>query len=394
MKLPLAASFVLSLVVPPESGGRSWLFDDVESTGRVSAHALSWVVLGDDLLGGASSAVLETVPGGANAPGHALRVTGSVAEAPSAFTGVWAPLDAAGRPVDLGAFDALRFFARGEGGFRVGLRSGPPTSMANFMAPFTAGPEWKAVEIGFDALVATGPGSSGAHWEPREVHWLGFSTAPGAQGRFRLELDDVQLVSRRAGVAALPVTQPGTPPVISVALAEPPAQSTWRELARDPAGDGKMPSLPEAVSVSVTTDAPDGRIWFRVGLRETPCASWLGLNLALDVDGDPADGTPWWGVNTGFRFDRLVSVWLFKTGSGYQAVAGTADAAAVAKGDFMAGERDLRVAVDRGSPAFLVGVPRSVLGAGTGVLRFVAAVGSALAHNDDLPDTGAVVLPR
>jgi len=394
MKLPLAASIVLTLVVPPESGGRSWLFDDFESAGRVSAHALSWVVLGDDLLGGGSSAVLETVPGGANGSAHALRVTGTVAEGQAAFTGVWAPLDGTGRPVDLGAFDALRFFVRGDGSFRAGLRSGPSTGPANFMAPFTAGPDWKAVEIGFPALMATGPGSSGAHWEPHEVHWLGFSTAPGAQGRFQLELDDVQLVSHRPGAASLPVAQPGTPRVIRVALAEPPAQGAWRELARDPAGDGKRPSLPDAVAVSVRTDAPDGRVWFRVGLREAPPVPWLGLNLALDVDGDPANGTPWWGVNTGFRFDRLVSVWLFKAGDEYQGVAGTADAAAVAQGDFMAGGHDLRVAVDRQSPAFLVGVPRSVLGAGAGVLRFVAAVGSALAHNDDLPDTGAVLLPR
>jgi hypothetical protein len=144
----------------------------------------------------------------------------------------------------------------------------------------------------------------------------------------------------------------------------------------------------------VSQDSADGLIWFRIGLRDAPPSSWLGLNLALDVDGDPANGTPWWGVNTAFRFDRLVSVWLFKAGDEYQGVTGTADAAAVDQGDFMAGGRDLRVAVDHGSPAFLVGVPRSALGAGVGMIRFVAAVGSALAHNDDVPDTGAIQLPR
>ncbi|MGH9337524.1 MAG: hypothetical protein ACRD21_27555, partial [Vicinamibacteria bacterium] len=89
----------------------------------------------------------------------------------------------------------------------------------------------------------------------------------------------------------------------------------------------------------------------------------------------------------------LVTVWLFKTGLDYQGVAGTADAAAAATGEFMADGLDLQVAIDRDSGAFLVGVPRSALGCG-GRARLLAAVGSAMANNDDVPDTGAILLPR
>jgi hypothetical protein len=95
-------------------------------------------------------------------------------------------------------------------------------------------------------------------------------------------------------------------------------------------------------------------------------------------------------VNTAFHFDRLVSVWLFQTGLTYQGVAGTADAAGVAKGELMTNGIDVSVAIDRKARTFLVGVPRSVLGE-AGPARIVAAVGSALAHNDDLPDAGALV---
>jgi hypothetical protein len=142
-------------------------------------------------------------------------------------------------------------------------------------------------------------------------------------------------------------------------------------------------------------DADEGsdRVWFRIGLNDAPPLPWLGVNLAFDIDGDSGNGTPWWGANTAFQFDRLVTVWLFKTGLTYQGVAGTADAAAVAKGEFMTEGIDLQVALDRDSRAFLVGVPRSVVGSG-GPARFLAAVGSAMAHNDDVPDTGAIVLTR
>jgi len=393
MKLSLVLSVVLPLVVPLEPTRQVWLFDDFESAEHVAAHGLAWIAFGDDLLGGTSTLELQTVPSGANGSGHALRLDGSAGAEPTAFTGVWAPLDGQSRPVDLGAFDALHFFARGQGTFQAGLRSGPPNATANFMSSFTPGPEWKAFEIPFERLVPVGPGASTARWQPREVHWLGIMTAPGAHGPFHLEIDDVELVSHQHGDQAVPLAQRGPARTIRLALAAAPATTAWRELARDPAGDGKRPSLPDAVSVSMMEDRGSERVWFRIALHDAPPLPWLGLNLAFDVDGDAGNGTPWWGANTAFHFDRLVTVWLFKTGLDYQGVAGTADAAAVATGEFMADGLDLQVAIDRDSRAFLVGVPRSALGSG-GPARLLAAVGSAMANNDDVPDTGAILLPR
>jgi hypothetical protein len=39
-------------------------------------------------------------------------------------------------------------------------------------------------------------------------------------------------------------------------------------------------------------------------------------------------------------------------------------------------------------------VPRAVLGPSAFAPRAVFAVGSALVHNDDVPDTGAITLPQ
>ncbi len=391
MKLTLVLLVLLPFVFF-EPARQVWLFDDFESAEHVAAHELAWIPLGDDLLGGTSSVVLETMPRVANGSGHALRLHGSVGAAPPAFTGAWAPLDGESRPVDLRAFDGLHFFARGEGTFQAGLRSGPANATANFMASFTPGPDWKAFEIPFEELTPRGPGSIGARFSPEEVHWLGITTAPGAQGPFHLEIDDIELISNRPGDRAVPAARPGPARTIRISFADAPASTAWRELARDPSGDGKIPSLPDAVSIAVLADdANEGseRVWFRIGLQDSPPLPWLGMNLAIDVDGDTENGMPWWGTNTAFHFDRLVTVWLFKTGRTYEGVAGTADAADVAKGEFMTTGQDLSVAIDRDSRAFLVGVPRAVLGSGNQA-RFLAAVGSAMAHNDDIPDTGAI----
>ena len=286
MKLSLVLSVVLPLVVPLEPARQVWLFDDFESAEHVAANGLAWIALGDDLLGGTSSLVLEALPLGANGSGHALRLQGSVGAGPTAFTGAWAPLDGQSRPVDLGAFDALHFFARGEGTFQAGLRSGPPSAMANFVTSFTPGPEWKAFEIPFDRLAPVGPGSSAASWHPEEVHWLGITTAPGAHGPFHLEIDDVELVSHRPGDRAVPVARPGPARTIRLSFAAAPASTAWRELAQDPAGDGKRTSLPDAVSVALMADDGSEQVWFRIGLHDAPPLPWLGLNLAFDIDGD------------------------------------------------------------------------------------------------------------
>jgi hypothetical protein len=387
MKVPLVVALALLLVVPLQAAPQVWRFDDFESAEHVTAHHLAWITLGDELFGGQSSLALENVRRGAHGSGHALRLHGQAGPAPTAFVGAWAPLDGEGRPVDLSAFDALRFVARGEGAFQAGLRSGKGMAVGNFMSAFTPGPDWKVFELPFDRLAAVGPGAASARWSPQDVHYLGITTAPGSHGPFRLEVDDLELVSHRGVARPMPMPQPGAARSIRVTLVPPPAGAAWHELATDPAGDGKQASLPDATAVAMADDGKD-RIWFRVTLRDAPPSAWLGLNLALDVDGDDTNGTPWWGVNTAFHFDRLVSVYLFKIGDSYQGMAGTSDSAAVAQGEFMAGGHDVHVAIDRASPAFLVSIPRTVLGDGAAPKRVLAAVGSALAHNDDVPDTG------
>lgn len=394
MRLAFVLSFAVALLnYAPED--REWMLDDFEDGDMIAVHGLGWVGLGDDLLGGASRIELEVVAPGAHGSRHALVLQGRVGDASPAFTGAWVPLEGLARPVDLSAFDGIRLSVRGEGTFQVGVRRGPPNAAVNFMAPFTATAEWKSVQVGFDRLTPAGPASKGATWSPKEVHWLGVTTAPGAHGPFRLEIDDVALVGHEGAGPAAPVASSGPPRVVRLRASPAPPKGSWRELARDPAGDGKQKSLPDATSLSVQEDAGGGIVWFRIGLAAPPPEPWFGVNLALDTDGNPDNGTPWWGANTAFRFDRLVTLWVFRTADAYQGVAGVADAAQVAGGELM-GEAPagLLFFLDRQSPAILVGVPRAALGSPPGAVRVVAAVGSALSHNDDVPDAGAALLPR
>jgi hypothetical protein len=135
-----------------------------------------------------------------------------------------------------------------------------------------------------------------------------------------------------------------------------------------------------------------GTVWFRIVLKDPPHGRWMGVNLALDVDGDPSNGAAWWGANKGFHFDRIVSVYCIPVQDGCQGVFGVVDAAQATAGTLWGGGAGLQFAIDAAHNAFVVGVPRADLRLGPGPNRLVGAVGSALFFGDDVPNSDAVLI--
>lgn len=380
-------------------GGESgtWKLDDFEDGDLKTASGLSWFLLADDIAGGASEARLEIRQDGAAGSRHALRLTGRLNDNRGwPFAGAWANLDGAGRSMNLRAFDGIRLRVKGPARLQVGLRSG----MVNFMAEVKAGADWKFVDVPFASLKPLGKVPEGTRWKPEAVEVFGVTTPqlPGAQdrgaGKVDFELDDVALYGRGAGKPA-PIASGTAGPVSTVPftpLASIPTAG-WIELATDPARDGKTPSLPDATRLEAIPSSSDGLLWIRVTLREPPHGRWMGLNVALDVDGDTADGFAWWGANSAFKFDQLVTVWCFRVAEGCEGFIGLADAGQVASGTFVAGGgQNLRFAIDKERRAYVVGIPRDSLRLEKGEVRLVAAVGSALLFADDVPGKGAATL--
>jgi hypothetical protein len=390
----LVAVAVAMAVVGPGMGGaeeRRFRFDDFEDGDARVRGGLSWIALSGEMLGGGARARVSVVAPGAARSRHALRLEATMAEPGPHFAGAWAALDPRGRPVDLSGFAGVRMRLRGPASVQIALRAGAGRGVTNFAAEVAATAEWTAVDIPFGQLSPSGPGTEG-RWDPTSVWWLGVGIAPrSAPGAHSVEIDDVELYGSGPGPAA-PVASEGPAvagrwPVERAALD---GGAEWRALGSDPAGDGKQATLPDAVALR-TRDGGDGLVWFRIDLAAPAPESSFGANLVLDVDGDPANGMAWWGTNKTFHFDRLVTAWLFPAGDAFEGVAGIADAEAVGKGTMMGGgEIRVDLAPDRRSIA--LGVPRSALGSGARV-RVVAAAGSGFAHNDDLPNDGAVELP-
>jgi hypothetical protein len=387
----IAVLLLLVLPVRQPRPAASWMLDDFEDGDLKAASGVSWIVIADDLAGGVTEARLELPPGGTTASRHALRLAGRLGAGTSSFAGAWIPLERTGRSLDLSAFEGVRLRVKGPAPLDVGFRSG----MVNFMARVEAGPDWRTVDVPFTTMVPMGSAAQGTRWNASTLQVFGVTTpqAPSSEPRPAREvtfaIDDVAFYSK-SGVAAEPVATGPATGLAVVPFARPEAipVTGWIDLFVDPERDGKMPALPDATRLEAMASGPV--LWLRVTLRERPHDRWMGMNVALDMDGDPGNGMAWWGTNTAFRFDRLVTVWCFHVAAGCQGYIGLADAAQVGAGTFVAGGGDrLQFAIDRDRPAFVVGIPRDLLARNPSEIRLVAAVGSALLYADDVPGQGA-----
>jgi hypothetical protein len=228
---------------------------------------------------------------------------------------------------------------------------------------------------------------------PQGINWIGISTGDASPRDFTLEIDDVALVPD-------PVRDPhlaaGTARKLRLTDPRSLDRLPFTTIGHDDRGDGVRPLLPDARELQLAVDGADQRVWFRFLLQDPPPETWFGVNVALDVDGDPSSGGAWWGQNKRFHYDRLITAYL-NLGAGYwQGTSGVADAAQVAALSMDGRSSDVRVAIDPARRAIAVGVPRAALGLPPGGrVRLVGTVGSSFTFNDDVPADGAleVVIP-
>jgi hypothetical protein len=385
----LILAIVIGAATPARADPPSLRIDDFEDLDLEAAPGLSWVTLGDWLMGGESTgAVAVARPSAGNPSRGALRIDGHLRSAKRPFAGAWTTLRGDGAPCDLTGYVALRFRARGTPGrYEAGLRRVDGKAAMNFMAPVNVTAAWTAVEIRFGDLKASSPSPAMA-FATTGIAWLGITSSDTAPRDFTLEIDDVELVPdavHDAATAARAVHK------IKLSDPRPLERLSFVTIGRDDRGDGVSPRLPDARELQLAVDPADDRVWFRFVLQAPPPDDWFGLNVALDVDGNPDNGGAWWGQNKQFHFDRLITVYLSRGAGYWQGYLGVADAAQVASFSTDGRSSDVRVAVDPARRTLAVGVPRSALGLPLGGrVRLIGTVGSNFTFNDDVPADGAL----
>lgn len=156
----------------------------------------------------------------------------------------------------------------------------------------------------------------------------------------------------------------------------------WTVLAGDSKGDAHDPSLADGAQLSYRYDKQQDFLWFRVSLYGTPDEQVFGVNIVFDTGGAEAAKMNWWGANTAFRFDKLVTAWVTRGDNGYQGTIGIGDAAgANAKHFNNLLQNNLQIQVEGDS--ILIGVKRKDL-TDKLKMKLLAAVGSNQRWNDDV----------
>ena len=175
-----AAAATAAAIAPTTTG----LVSEFEA-GEVSAEFGSgWQTSTDSMMGGASTAAMAIVAGGANQSRGALEVSGTLAAgAPFPWAGaMFFPAATPMAPVDLSKFKAIAFWARGDGGTHQVMVFAARLGNIPASQPFTPGPEWREFVL---------PLASFSNIDGSDLRGVLFSAGSKA-GPYRFAIDDVR----------------------------------------------------------------------------------------------------------------------------------------------------------------------------------------------------------
>ncbi|MCE7991846.1 MAG: DUF2911 domain-containing protein [Roseivirga sp.] len=165
----------------------------------------------------------------------------------------------------------------------------------------------------------------------------------------------------------------------------------WTELLTDKADDGVNTDMTDGKALSYVQRRDS--LWFKFDLHAFPNKKAFALNLLFDTDNDQQTGSNWFGTNTAFTFDNALTLWMQKSGSGFQGLHGM-----MSPGDFTSNNQNLTITnnttyyLDQDRKMYIVGFKVSDLNMKGKTLRLIGAVGEFRTWNDDIGDTVSATL--
>ena len=146
---------------------------------------MGWLVSTDQMMGGASTAAMNVVDGGASGTPKSLETAGTVAPGlPYAWAGpMFMPGAHAMMPVDLSAAKALHFWAKGDGRTYHVMVFSQGRGQMPLTVDFVAGADWKEYSFPFSAFEGI---------DGHDVMGIAFTAGP-QPGPFSFRIDEVTL---------------------------------------------------------------------------------------------------------------------------------------------------------------------------------------------------------
>lgn len=172
---------------------------------------------------------------------------------------------------------------------------------------------------------------------------------------------------------------------------------TWKIIANDKQNDGKLSGLPDGKQFSYLYKQNVDSIYFRFELYKwgTDGVDKFGVNVVARVLNSPSSTTvTWWGEqNNKFDLNRLITVWVTKSGNSYSGTIGVADEDGINSSPTNytnIAKDNIKIQADFGKKLITIGLKRSdfildnEISDDTATVVIAGAVGSDQVWNDDL----------
>ncbi len=165
----------------------------------------------------------------------------------------------------------------------------------------------------------------------------------------------------------------------------------WDKLLEDVQGDGANPDLTDGKALSVLQKSDT--LWFKYDLHQYNNKKAFAINLLIDSDFNQKTGSPWFGQNTVFTFDKALTLWMQKSTGGFQGTHGI-----MSPEDFTTGNQNLTYMnniayyLDMDKKMYVIGVAIKDLELTNKKIRVIGAVGEFKTWNDDIGDSSSAVI--
>lgn len=243
----------------------------------------------------------------------------------------------------------------------------------------------------WEVVINSIPDQWGAFNYKEEFDVLRFKVKPSMTDQ-PIEFLDYHLTRTKPDVANITLSWANTLVSFNItqffSLPQPPTSlisSPWQELLTDRSGDGANPDLTDGKSLSFFQR--NDSLWFKFDLYQYKNKKAFALNILIDSDFDQETGSAWFGQNTSFTFDKALTLWMQKSGNGFQGIHGI-----MYPDDFTTGNQNLSYMnnmtyyLDVEKRIYIVGVSVKDLQLTSEKIRVIGAVGEFQTWNDDIGD--------
>ncbi len=168
----------------------------------------------------------------------------------------------------------------------------------------------------------------------------------------------------------------------------------WFLLLEDSEGDGRMKNWGDGKALYYFLEDSKGFIWFRFELYNEIDTENPAISLSFDLDDNQDSGLSWYGTNSGFIVDKMVSVGpMIRKLNEYIGYNGITNAAGMAEQKWINDKQgNIDFYFDEESKSYFVGFNVNDLPPGRDKIRVIGSVGNNATWNDDIGDEESALI--